>query len=78
MSDIATPDRETSALPPELHREAIQQIGGALSTWGLLLVRAANISTAPEVLEITRGARRAVIEAIEQAKILDAIEDGGA
>lgn len=78
MTEITAPHRQPDALPPALRREAIQQFGAALSTWGLLLMRAADISPAPEVLEITRGARRALIAAIDEAKALAALEEGSA
>jgi len=60
-----------------LQRECVQDLAVQLIGWGHLAARAASVSSAEELLDVLRGARKTLLAALEEAKELVSIEGGG-
>ncbi len=70
-------DQAQDALASAIQRSAIQDLAVQIIGWGHLAARAAEVSSATELLGVLRGARKPLVAALEMTKELVAIEDGG-
>jgi hypothetical protein len=68
--------RSGDALPPALHREAVQDAAVQMMGWSTLIAAAAEHAPAAELLGMLRKMRASLLFAVEEVKALEAVEEG--